>query len=114
MGTAPSPMMAWMVTFVVFVIFFLGAALISSMINFRPDRSDVTTRKMWYWILCVLTPVCSFVINYFTYITSILIPTAKSTYTTQASIAAGVSFVLFIGLGFVVAKSTHGKLSNWW
>ena len=48
---------AYIVGIALTIVMLIIAAVISNMIAFRPDNSDCKSRKTWFWILGVLTPV---------------------------------------------------------
>lgn len=103
----------YMVAIIVFVVMFLLAVLISVMINFKPDRSDVGARKVWFWVFAALTLVTSFAIDFFVNVNSITVPTLYSKFLLHSCIASFGAFAVYILLGLIFSKSTHGKLASW-
>jgi hypothetical protein len=61
----------YMVAIIVFVAMFLLAVIVSQMISFKPDRSDVAARKVWFWVFGALTLVASFGIDFLVNVNSI-------------------------------------------
>ncbi len=104
---------AYLWAFVTMVIFFLIAVCIANAILFRPNNPGTTARKLWFWILCVMSGVIGFLINYYIG-SSVTVPSIKASYYTNAGIAAGVSIVFFILIGFAVSKMfPNSKVGTW-
>ncbi|MDE6444231.1 MAG: hypothetical protein K2K64_07415 [Muribaculaceae bacterium] len=104
---------AYMWALVIMVIFFLAAILIAIAIPYKPNDPGTTTRKISFWILCVLSSVTGFVVNYIL-ATGIVVPVTKASYVTNSGIAAGVAFVIFIIIGFVCSKLfPNSKVGTW-
>ena len=96
------------------VVLFLVAAILSMSISFRPDLSDVSKRKVVFWIFAILCPVLTFVIGYFAFYNGIKVHTQQTSYMTAMGISAAISFVLYVVLGFIAAKiNKTGKIGNW-
>lgn len=55
----------WIWAIIIMVAFFVLAIISAMLINYRPGGKDATTRKVWFWIFAILTPVTSFLVNYF-------------------------------------------------
>ena len=98
-------------------LFILIAALISNMIQFEggSNPKDSGKRKMWFWIMAILNPVLFYVLSAF-----VLAPNPDNDqmvyddYMASLPIAAGIGFVVYIVLGFVLSKVfKNGKLGNW-
>lgn len=104
---------AYIVTFIVMALLFGGAILSAMLISFKPNNSDHSQRKVWFWVLAIATPVISFLINYFHFYEDISVPTQRDSYLFATCIAAVVALVLFIVIGLIFSKSTHGKLASW-
>lgn len=103
----------YMVAIIVFVAMFLLAVIVSQMISFKPDRSDVAARKVWFWVFGALTLVASFGIDFLVNVNSITVPTLYSKFLIHSCIAAFSAFALYILLGIVISNSTRGKLASW-
>lgn len=95
----------------------LIAALISSMIQFEggSNPKDPGKRKMWFWIMAILNPVLFYVLSAF-----VLAPNPNNDqmvyddYMASLPIAAGIGFVVYVVMGFVLSKVfKNGKLGNW-
>lgn len=97
--------------------FILIAVLISNMIQFEggSNPKDPGKRKMWFWIMAILNPVFFYVLSVF-----VLAPNPNNNqmgyddFMALLPIAAGIGFVVYIVLGFVLSKVfKNGKLGNW-
>ena len=109
----PGIVTAYMWTAVVLIVFFLIAVVSANMITFKPDGRDISARKVWFWVLAILTPVVAFIANFFVS-RGIDVQSAASEYTLHAAIGAIVSLVVFIVVGYALSKSlTSTKLSSW-
>ena len=96
------------------IVMLIIAAVVSNLIQFRPDNSDCKRRKMWFWILGVLTPVLTFVITLVFGYLSIKSNKKAEGYMVAMAISSAISFVLYISLGWILAKANkHGKIGNW-
>lgn len=105
---------AYIVGIALTIVMLIIAAMISNMIAFRPDNSDCKSRKTWFWILGVLTPVLTFIITLVVGYLQIKSHKKAETYMIAMSISSAVSFVLYVALGWIIAKTNkHGKLGNW-
>lgn len=110
---AVSTLSAYTVGVIVALVLILISCIISKSISFNPDLSDVTKRKVWFWILAILCPIITFGITYFIY-KDIKAHNAQDAYMTAMCISAGVSILLYILIGFVASKiDKNGKLGNW-
>lgn len=106
------------ITSIIFAGFFiLVAALISNMIQFEggSNPKDPGKRKMWFWIIAILNPVLFYLLSAF-----VLAPNPENDqmvydeYISSLPIAAGIGFVIYILIGFVLSKIfKNGKLGNW-
>ncbi|MFN5628464.1 MAG: hypothetical protein ACK48W_04175 [Bacteroidota bacterium] len=98
-------------------LFILIAAVISNAIKFEGGASpkDPGKRKMWFWIMAIINPVVFYILSAFA-----LAPNPENDqmvyddYMASLPIAAGVGFVVYVVLGFVLSKAfKNGKLGNW-
>lgn len=95
------------------IVLILISGLIAKSISFRPDLSDVAKRKLCFWVLAILCPVITFAITFIVY-NSIKGKSAQNSYMVAMCVAAAVSFVLYVILGFIASKANkNGKLGNW-
>lgn len=95
------------------ILFFLIAILSANMVPYKPNDPGTSKRRVCFWILCVLSVVVGFFIN-FAISSGIGVPTIKSSYMLHTSIAAGISLVLFIILGFAISKMFPTKKVGTW
>ena len=96
----------------------LISALISNAIKFEggTQPKDPGKRKMWFWIIAIITPIIWYVLGSFVLITQDIkdddIELEK--WNNAVLITVGISFVAYILVGFILAKMfKHGKLGNW-
>lgn len=107
---------AYIIGIVVFIVMLLIAAVVANAIAYEPgvNPADPRKRKIWFWILGVLTPVLTFVLTYFIVYTGIKMKTVQDKYMTAMCISSVVSFILYVGFGFLLSKIfSHGKLHHW-
>lgn len=104
---------AYMWALIVMVVCFLLATLVANLILFKPNDPGTTARRIWFWVLCVAAGIIGFVIN-FIIGKSISVPSIQSDFYMHAGIAAGVSVVIYIVLGFVISKIfPNSKVGTW-
>lgn len=104
---------AYMWAIVIMAVFFLLAVIISNLILFKPNNPGTTTRRIWFWVLCVATGVVGFLIN-FIIGKGITVPSIQGDYFMHSGIAAGVCVVVYILVGFVVSKLfPNSKVGTW-
>jgi sulfoxide reductase heme-binding subunit YedZ len=98
-------------------LFILIAAVISNAIKYEggANPKDPGKRKMWFWIFAILNPVFFYLLSAF-----VLAPNPDNDqmvydeYKDSLPIAAGIGFVIYVILGFVLSKVfKNGKLGNW-
>ena len=107
---------AYVIGIVVFIVMLLSAAVVANAIAFQPgtNPTDPGKRKMWFWILGVLTPVLTFFLAYFIVYTGIKMHNVQEKYMMAMCISTAMSFVLYVASGFVLSKIfNHGKLHHW-
>lgn len=112
---ALSPSVAYIIGIVVSLVLLLIAAIISNSIEYEmtSNPKDKGKRKMWFWIFAAASIVVTFIVGYFLS-TGIRVPSKSAAFLTATGIASGVSFVVYVVLGFIISKMNgHGKLSNW-
>ena len=115
------------------LVFLLLAMLVANMIKFEPGSNprDPQKRKLWFWVLGVLATVLAFVLLYFVFSPETtpnvvnnmpkVTPAQKAAfkkaydhYMLMAGISAGITFVLYVLLGFVLSKIFKTKkIGNW-
>lgn len=107
---------AYIISVVIALFFLLISAIISNLIQFEggSNPKDKGKRKTWFWVLGAITPMVIFLYGFIIVRPGILVPSMRDKYTTAISIGAGVAFVLYIILGFILSKVfKHGKIGNW-
>ena len=110
---AVSTASAYMSGVITSLVLILASALIAKSISFKPDLSDVSKRKLWFWVLAILCPIITFCITFAIY-SGIRGKTAQDSYMVAMCISAAVSFILYVVIGFIAAKANkNGKLGNW-
>jgi sulfoxide reductase heme-binding subunit YedZ len=110
-------MTSYIISFIVAAAFLLIAALISSAIKFEggSNPTDPKKRKLWFWVMAVINPILFFLLGAF-----VLAPKADDdqmvhdAYMAALPIATAVGFVVYILIGFVMAKMfKNGKIGHW-
>ena len=110
---AVSTASAYMSGVITSLVLILASALIAKSISFQPDLSDVSKRKLWFWVLAILCPIITFCITFAIY-SGIRGKSAQDSYMVAMCISAAVSFILYVVIGFIAAKGKkNGKLGNW-
>lgn len=105
---------AYIIGALVAIVMLVVSAIKSNMIAFRPDNSDCKSRKTWFWIFGVLTPVLTFLLAFALVYMGIKTKSKADSYMVAMAISTAVSFVLYVVLGFIASKANaHGKLGNW-
>lgn len=101
---------------IIFAILFIGISyLVSNMIAFQGGKNptDAKTRKVWFYILGITATIFFFLWNFF-YVTDLIKGAkGKSDFLLHNTIATLVCFILYVGLGFVVARIfKHSKFGT--
>jgi sulfoxide reductase heme-binding subunit YedZ len=105
---------AYVISIVSALVCLLIAALISNAIKFEggANPKDPAKRKLWFWVMGILTPVIGFGIGFAMKPTKNQMEADK--FTSALFIGIAVAFILYILLGFVLSKMfKNGKLGNW-
>lgn len=92
------------------------AILVASMIQFQSGANpkDRMKRKIWFWILAVLTPVIFFLYNLFLVLPNIKAGPAMKKFSLHNGLSPVVAFVLFVVFGIVISKLfKRKKVGNW-
>jgi len=96
-------------------VMILLSAIIAVLIQYRTDTSDRGKRKVWFWIIGILSPVLFYLLGAF-----VLAPKAEDDqivfdeYMAALPIATAVCFVVYLVVGFVLAKIfKNGKVGHW-
>lgn len=104
---------AYMLAVVVMAVFFLIAVVIANMVSYKPNNPGTTTRRIWFWALCIATPIVGFLINY-AIAAGINVPNIKSDYLMHSGIAAGLCLVVYILAGIIISKLFSNKKVGTW
>lgn len=105
---------AYVIGVCISVVLLIVAAIVAKAVSFKPDLSDVTKRKVWFWILAILCPVLTFIVTYLVVYSGIKAHSQRDAYMVAMCISAAISIALYIILGFVASKvDKHGKIGNW-
>lgn len=107
---------AYVIGGVSMLVLLVIAAVIANAIKFQigDNRTDITKRRVWFWILAVLVPVLTFAITYFATYKGLKVPTQKDQYFNAMCISAAVFFVVYIILGVVLSLvNKKGKMGDW-
>ena len=83
--------------------FFIIAMIVASAIPYKPNNPGTTARRVWFWILLIVSMISGFMTNFIIYL-GIRVPSDQSRYLLHASIAMGVFCVLYILLGLILSK----------
>ena len=111
MGTTLS---AYIIGVVVAIVALIIAAIVANLISYKPDNSDCGKRKMWFYIILVLTLVATFVLCYVIEYSGIKVASKARDYMTAMCIATVISPIIYFVLGLILAKiNKHGKIGNW-
>lgn len=104
---------AYIWAIVIAVVFFAAATIFSNMVLYKPNNPGTTKKRIIFWCFCIATPVVGFLIN-FIIGNKITVPNIQSKYLTNAGIAAGICFVAFFVIGFIVSKIfSKSKIGTW-
>jgi sulfoxide reductase heme-binding subunit YedZ len=107
----------YVISIVIAVLVILIAALVSNSIKFEggSNPSDPRKRKMWFWVLMILAPVLTYILGAFViHPDQINDPMGYDEHMQNLPIGAGISAVVYILIGFVLAKMfKNGKIGHW-
>ena len=102
---------------VVAAIVMLGLAiLVASMIQYQSGANpkDRMKRKMWFWILGILTPIIFYVYNLTLVMPNIKAGPAMNKFFNHSALSPVLAFAIFVILGVVVSKIfKRKKVGNW-
>lgn len=102
---------------VITAVIMIGLAiLVASMIQYQSGANpkDKMKRKMWFWILAILTPLIFFIYNLFLVLPNIKAGPAMNKFSLHSGLSPVIAFVVFVILGIVVSKLfKRKKVGNW-
>lgn len=107
---------AYILAAVVAIVFMLIAIVISMAIKYELSQNpkDNKKRRVWFWILGVLTPVVTFLVGFLFMRSNITVPSLRDKFTAALGIATGCSFVFYMLIGFVLSKVfKKSKIGHW-
>lgn len=109
-------MNAYVISLIVAIVAMLVAIIASNAVAYKPgvNSGDVTTRRIWFWVLGILTPIISWAICYFLVYEVARGKSHKADAMQAMCIAAAVSFVLYIAVGWVLSKVFNNKKIGTW
>lgn len=109
-------MNAYVISLIIAVVAMLVAIVASNAIAYKPgvNSGDVTSRRIWFWVMGVLTPVISWVTCYFLVYEAARGRSHKADAMQAMSIAAAVSFLLYVVVGWVLSKVFNNKKIGTW
>lgn len=99
--------------FIIIAACFVIAAVIGCKTLYRPDGSDVKTRRMWYWVMWLIGIVLAFVTN-FLITQGLEFEDARYDYLLHSCIGLGIMALLYIGVGYLVSLICKGKKLGTW
>lgn len=113
METEVNLMFPYFLTFAISAICFGVAVWVANATLYRPDSSDISKRKIWFWVMFVISILLPIIVNYF--IASGL-DTQRDTYSyfKHSCIADAVFAVVYILLGIIISKSFSTKKVGSW
>ena len=107
---------AYIISVIISLIILLVAVIISMSIKFEGGTrpKDPKSRKMWFWILALITPAMIFLMGYFVFLPTEENRKVINDYVSALSIGTIAGFFLYVILGFILSKIfTNGKLGHW-
>lgn len=109
-------MNAFIISFIIAAVAMLIAIVASNAVAYKigVNSSDVTTRRIWFWVMGVLTPIISWVICYFMIYTAARGKSHKADAMQAMCIASAISFVLYVVAGWILSKIFNNKKIGTW
>lgn len=104
---------AYMWALVSMAVCFFIAVIIANAVLYKPGNPGTATRRIWFWVFCIVSCIVGYLINYVVG-SNIDVPSTQSKYLMHSGIAAGISCVLYIGVGFLVSKLFPNKKVGTW
>ncbi|MBR1688018.1 MAG: hypothetical protein IJ710_05715 [Prevotella sp.] len=97
----------YMTDAVIGIVFIVLILIVANLIAWQPGAYDQSPRKrrLWFWILGVVTLFTSLGVNYFTWMRNISKPQFISEYTIHMIAAAVVAVVLYLVVTFGICKA---------
>jgi len=98
------------------IIFLLIAILISNSIKYQggTNPTDPKKRRVWFWIIGIISPVVFYMYNFILVIPNITKGPALDKFMLHGALSAILTLFVYILLGFILAKVLkRGKIGNW-
>lgn len=122
--TQPTVADVWIWAAIVLAGFLVLAIISALLVNYRPGGGDKSVRRIWFWIFAILTPIASFLLNFFTKIRGFedtfrklgpaKIKEAVDALTMQNVYSAIAVLIAFIAIGWVLSVAfKRSKLGTW-
>ena len=109
-------MNAYVISVIVAIIPMIVPIVASNAVAYKPgvNSGDVTTRRMWFWIMGVLTPIISWGICFFLVYQTARGKSHKADAMQAMCIGAAVAFVLYVVVGWILSKLFNTKKIGTW
>ncbi|MBQ4005655.1 MAG: hypothetical protein II609_02690 [Muribaculaceae bacterium] len=111
-----TPSTAYVIGIIVFFVLLLVSILIANRIAYESGVTprDPAKRKLWFWVLAILTPVLTFALAYFIVAIDIKSASKLTKFMNALYISSALSFVLYVLSGFCLSKLfPRTKLGSW-
>jgi len=110
-------MNTYIVSVVVAALVIIIAAVVSNSIAYEGGAhpKDPGKRKLWFWVLSILSPILTYVLGAFVVAPDKnLDPMGYDEHMNSLPIAAIVALVIYVVIGFILSKAfKNGKLGHW-
>lgn len=103
----------YILTFAIFAICFGVATIVANNTLYRPDGSDISKRRIWFWVMLVISVILSIGIN-FGISNSLEVQSSAYKYFKHACIADGIFTVLYILVGWLLSSVMKNKKIGTW
>jgi len=109
-------MNTYIVSVVVAALVIIIAAVVSNSIAYEGGAhpKDPGKRKLWFWVLSILSPILTYVLGVMVAPDQIVDPMGHDEHMKSLPIAAIVALVIYMVIGFILSKAfKNGKLGHW-
>lgn len=111
MGT--SVVVAYVWALVICIAMLLVAGIVAFIIPNKPGGKDISQRRMWYWVLCVVAIVATLCVN-MVLASKISIPSKHDAFMMAAAISTVVCAAVYVIAGICLSKGMkRSKLGSW-
>jgi methionine sulfoxide reductase heme-binding subunit len=107
---------AYIISIIIALIILFASVIISISIKFEGGTKpkDPRNRRMWFWILALVTPVIIFLMGFFVFLPTYANRKVINDYISALSIGTVAGFFLYVILGFMLSRVfRNGKLGHW-